>query len=158
MTSRPSLLKLPPFPPDQEALRSEWRNLCFALERLQADALLANCRDKFEFAKSYASYGAGFDALYEDLVRRAAAGDFEFFVDRGMNESLMSVAMVERMLVDWFGAIASKKSRLDEAFSIRFGEDIDEFLMSPRYAKQLAAAKTVDTADALRQMPALVQH
>src|SRR5690349_7614447 len=65
MATRPSLLKLPPFPPEQEALRSEWRNLCFALERLQADALLANCRDKFEFAKTFARYGAGFDALYE---------------------------------------------------------------------------------------------
>jgi hypothetical protein len=153
MATRPSLLKLPPFPPEQEALRSEWRNLCFALERLQADALLANCRDKFEFAKTFARYGAGFDALYEDLTKRAEAGDFDFFTDRGMNESLMSVALVERMLVDWFGAIASKKSRLDETFSIRYGEDIDEFAANPRHAAQLAAAKSFDSADAILCMP-----
>lgn len=158
MASRPSLLKLPPFPPEQEALRSEWRNLCFALERLQADALLANCRDKFEFAKTHAMYGAGFDALYEELTKRAAGGDFEFFVERGMTESLMSLALVERMLVDWFGAIASKKSRLEETFSIRYGEDLDEFAANPRYAAQLAAAKPLDTADAILQLPVLTPH
>lgn len=158
MASRPSLLKLPPFPPEQETLRSEWRNLSFALERLQADALLANCRDKYEFAKSYAVYGAGFDALYEDLTKRAAAGDFEFFVDRGMAESLMSLPLVERMLADWFGAIASKKSRLEEAFSIRYGEDIDGFLANPRHAARLAAVTPLDATDALLKMPPLVSH
>lgn len=158
MASRPSLLKLPPFPPEQEAMRSEWRNLCFALERLQADALLANCRDKFEFARTYLVYGAGFDALYEDLVKRAELGDFEFFVERGMNESMMSVSMVERMLVDWFGAIASKKSRLDEAFSIRYGEDVDEFAANPAHASHLAATKAIDTADAVLLIPACAPH
>jgi hypothetical protein len=158
MSSRPSLLKLPPFPPEQESLRSEWRNLCFALERLQADALLANTRDKYEFAKSYAIFGAGFDALYEELTKRAERGDFEFFVDRGMAESLMTFPLVERMLADWFGAIASKKSRLDEAFSIRYGEDIDEFLVNPRHAAKLAQATALDSADALLKMPPLVSH
>lgn len=158
MTSRPSLLKLPPFPPEQESLRSEWRNLCFVLERLQADALLASCRDKFEFAKSYSIYGRGFDVLYDELMKRANAGDFEFFVERGMTESLMSVAMVERMLADWYGAIASKKSRLDESFSIRYGEDIDEFLVNPRHAARLAAAMAVDSSDALLKLPLLAAH
>ncbi len=158
MASRPSLLKLPPFPPEQEALRSEWRNLCFALERLQADALLATCHDKFEFAKSYSVYGAGFGALYDELMKRAGAGDFEFFVERGMCESLMSAAMVERMLADWYGAIASKKSRLDETFSIRYGEDIDEFLVNPRHAARLAAATAADSADALLKLPLLATH
>lgn len=158
MTSRPSLLKLPPFPPEQEAMRVEWRNLCFALERLQADGLLANCRDKFEFAKTYSVYGAGFEALYDDLLKRAQAGDFEFFVDRGMSESLMSAAMVERLLVDWYGAIASKKSRLDEAFSIRYGEDVDEFAANPAHAAHLASAKALDAADAVLLLPECAPH
>ncbi len=155
MSSRPSLLKLPPFPPEQEALRSEWRNLCFALERLQADALLANCKDKFVFAKTYAMYGAGFDPLYESLLQKAQAGDFDFFIERGMSEGLMSAALVERMLVDWFGAIASKKSRLNEAFEIRYGEDVEEFLENPRHIMQIAGATAIDLADAVLQMPAL---
>ncbi len=135
--------------PAQHSFRAEWRNLCFTVERYQADDLLSNCRDKYQFAKTYMNYGRGMDRKVADLEDCAKRGIYTFFTERGIPTDVMSPTLVQRLLGDWKGAIASKRTRVAEAFEIRFGEEIGVFIATAHNADRLTEAESLDEADAL---------
>lgn len=77
------------------------------------------------------------------------ANDFRFFTDRGVASDLMTPAFARDLLRDWQGAIASKQTRIADAFQQRFGEDIEEFLGTPRNAAAIAGSARHDEANAV---------
>jgi len=138
--------------PAQQSYRAEWRNLCFTVERYQADELINECRDKYQFAKTYQNYGRDIDRTLHELLDQANRGDFSFFTERGVPLAVLTPRLVQRLLKDWKGAIASKKIRVAEAFEVRFGEDIDVFIATEHNAEPLQAAASLDPGDALSQL------
>jgi hypothetical protein len=137
---------------DQERALEEWRNLCFTLERAQAENLIENCPEKFQFAKTYVVYGRDLEKTAAEIGQSASQGNFSFFVWRGIRADIMSPAMAEQMVRDWRGAIASKKIRLAETFQGRFNEDIEHFIATPHNASRLIMANAFDETDAILSM------
>jgi hypothetical protein len=115
------------FTPSQRAARCEWRNLCFALEGLQATELLGTCRDRFAFARTCQVYARQHQWANVEVRRAIAAGDYRFFTVRGVPESVMTEEFARVLLRDWGGAVASKQTRLSKGFLGRFATDIDIF-------------------------------
>jgi hypothetical protein len=137
---------------DQQRSLEEWRNLCFTLERAQAENLIENCPEKFQFAKTYVVYGRDLDKTAAEIAQSASQGNFSFFVWRGIRADIMTPAMAEQMVRDWRGAITSKKVRLAEIFQGRFNEDIEHFIATPHHASRLIMAKSFDETDAILAM------
>jgi hypothetical protein len=138
--------------PDQQRSLEEWRNLCFTLERAQAENLIENCPEKFQFAKTYVVYGRDLEKTAADIAQSASQGNFSFFVWRGIRADVMTPAVAEQMVRDWRGAITSKKVRLAETFQGRFNEDIETFIATPHNASRLIMANSFDETDAILAM------
>jgi len=138
--------------PLERSYRGEWRNLCFTIERFQADGLIAGCHDKYQIAKTYQNYGRDLEQRIADVQQSAQRGNYTFFTDRGIPANVLTPPLVRRMLNDWRGAIASKKTRVAEAFEVRYGEEIGVFLATAQNAPRLENAHTVDEDDAVMQL------
>jgi hypothetical protein len=144
--------------PEQTAGREEFRHLCFTLERAQGENLIQNCRDKFQFAKSYLVYGRDLEQIVAELKQSAAHGEYAFFTERGVAREIMTPALAEVMLKDWKGAIASKKATVAEMFRKRYGEEIDEFISTPHNSSRLIMASSFDEADAIAGLAELTNN
>ena len=136
----------------QETARQEWRNLCFTLERAQGDNLVRNCKDKYEFAKTYQCFGRNLDQTIDDVQKAASQGNYSFFSERGIASTTMTPSLAIAMLKDFRGAITSKKIMLAAHFRSRYGENIDEFVGTPHHGSRLLMAEGVDDADATVQL------
>lgn len=147
-----------PIPPasnftrEQEAVLQEWRHLCLTLERVQGEHLVANCRDKYQYAKTYLVYGRELDQVCVEVKQAASQGNFDFFVARGTAARHVAFEMVDDMLKSWRVAIASKRAHVADMFMRRFGEDIDEFLGTPHNASRLVVAVGYDNRDAMLEL------
>jgi hypothetical protein len=137
---------------DQQRSLEEWRNLCFTLERAQAENLIENCHEKFQFAKTYLVYGRDLEKTAADIAQSASQGNFSFFVWRGIRADVLNPAVAEKMIGDWRSAITSKKVRLAETFQGRFNEDIEHFIATPHNASRLIMANSFDETDAILAM------
>lgn len=134
---------------ERSTARQEWSRLCYVLEGLQATALLQRTADKHTMARTYRLYHEDYTTAASAIIQAVAAGDYRFFTNRGVATSQMTLAFARDLLRDWQGAIASKQARIAEAFQRRFGEDIDEFLATPRYAEKIAVAVNHDQGNAV---------
>jgi hypothetical protein len=133
----------------QIAALKEWRNLCFALERAQADDLIRNCRDRFAYAKTYLAWTDGLDDSIARVRRDAEQGDFRFFTSRGVPACVMSRALAEHMLRNLRGAVASKQDAAEVAFAGRFKEDLGVFSAAANNEGRVRAAQSNDEGDAV---------
>jgi hypothetical protein len=140
---------------DQQRSLEEWRNLCFTLEKAQAENLIDNCHEKFQFAKTYVVYGRDLEKTAADIAQSASQGNFSFFVWRGIRADILTPAIAEQMIRDWRSAITSKKVRLAEMFQGRFNEDIEHFIATPHNASRLIMANSFDDTDAILAMVTL---
>lgn len=142
---------LPHSPTDRarQTVLQEWKHLCFALEQAQGDHLVATCRDKYQYAKTYLVYGRELDHLCVEVRQSAKQGNYQFFVDRGISARHLTPILADEMLRAWRTAIASKRARVAEMFQRRFGEDIDEFIGTPHNASRLVMAVAFDRRDAV---------
>ena len=143
----------------QEASRDEWRTLCQALERAQGEELSQNCRDKYQFAKSYLVFGRDVEATIADVRQRAMHGKYGFFCDRGINAEAMTPRLAERMLRDWKHAIETKREQTALVFHGKFGQSIGEYVnIAPhevdKAAKMNAAVSLIDS-DAVIELASL---
>lgn len=136
----------------RQAVLQEWKHLCYTLEQAQGDHLVATCRDKYQFAKTYLVYGRELDQVCVEVRQSAKQGNYQFFVDRGMSARYLTPALADEMLRAWRTAIASKRARLAEMFQRRFGEDIDEFIGTPHNASRLVMAVAFDRRDAIHSL------
>jgi hypothetical protein len=134
---------------DQEVSREEWRNLCFTLERAQGENLVQNCRDKFQFAKTYMVYGRELEQTVAEVKQAADQGNYRFFAERGIRADHLTPELADQMMIDWRGAIASKKAVVADVFQRRFGEDIEQFVGTPHNASRLIMANRYDAKDAI---------
>lgn len=134
---------------NEHEARAEWRRLCFVLEGVQATHLLANVCDKYVFARTYLAYLAEEQAAFAHVKTSIGRGNFDFFVERGVPTKVISHSLAYQLLRDWRAAMASKRARIETAFEGRFGEDIGEFVATPRNAKLLHDAPSLDDANAV---------
>jgi hypothetical protein len=148
MSSRPALV----LTSDQESVLQEWRHLCLTLERVQGEHLVANCRDKYQFAKTYLVYGRELDQVCVEVKQAARQGSFGFFTSRGTSARHMTAELADEMLKAWRVAVASKRAMVADMFMRRFGEDIDEFLGTPHNASRLVVAVGYDKRDAILEL------
>lgn len=135
--------------PDQEAALEEWRLLCQTLERAQGDHLVQNCREKYQYAKTYMVYGRELDHTAIEVKQAATRGDYAFFTDRGINVNSMSPLLADHMMKAWRVSVASKRAFVADMFMKRFGEDIEEFIGTPHNASRLIMAVSFDQRDAI---------
>jgi hypothetical protein len=143
--------------PEQEAALEEWRLLCQTLERAQGDHLVQNCREKYQYAKTYMVYGREIDHTAIEVKQAALQGDFSFFTDRGIAISCMSPLLAEHMMKAWRVSVASKRAFVADMFMKRFGEDIEEFIGTPHNASRLIMAVSFDQRDAIQGLAAWTQ-
>jgi hypothetical protein len=137
---------------EQIAARQEWQNLCFTLERSQADELIRDGHDKYAFAKTYLAFGQEMERVVADVRLEIQKDNFQFFMRRGIASAVMTRALAEQLLRDWNGAVASKQARLSEAFRRRFNEEIDEFVATPNHAARLLIEDGGAEVDAVVQL------
>jgi hypothetical protein len=97
MTSPPNP-PTPCFTTDQEAVLQEWKHLCQTLERAQGDHLVAICRDKYQYAKTYLVYGREVDQVSVEVRQAAKQGSYQFFADRGIAVRHLSPLLADVML------------------------------------------------------------
>jgi hypothetical protein len=135
--------------PDQEAALEEWRLLCQTLERAQGDHLVQNCREKYQYAKTYMVYGRELDHTAIEVKQASVQGDFSFFTDRGIGVNYMTPALAEQMMKAWRVSVASKRAFVADMFMKRFGEDIEEFIGTPHNSSRLIMAVSFDQRDAI---------
>jgi hypothetical protein len=135
--------------PDQEAALEEWRLLCQTLERAQGDHLVQNCREKYQYAKTYMVYGRELDHTAIEVKQASLRGDYTFFTDRGIGVNYMTPALGEQMMKAWRVSIASKRAFVADMFMKRFGEDIEEFIGTPHNSSRLIMAVSFDQRDAI---------
>lgn len=134
---------------EQQAVLQEWKHLCFTLERAQGDHLVAVCRDKFQYAKTYLVYGREVDQVSLEVRQSAKQGNYGFFTERGIAARHMTPGIADEMLRVWRTAIVSKRACVAEMFQRRFGEDIEEFIGTPHNASRLVMAVGFDRRDAV---------
>jgi hypothetical protein len=144
--------------PEQETALEEWKHLCYTLERAQGDHLVANCREKFQYAKTYLVYGREIDQIAVEIKQAASQGQFTFFSDRGIAVRHLSPTMAEQMIRVWRGAVASKRATVADMFIKRFGEDIEEFIGTPHNASRLIMALSFDQRDAILALAEWTQN
>ena len=148
--------------PEQEAVCREWREICQTLERAQGEDLNQNCRDAFQFAKSYQAFGRDLPATITDVRQRVANGNYSFFADRGIFASCLSPSVAERMLRDWQQAVEIKKQHAAFVFHNKFGKSIDEFIGDGYQAvantTKMAGAKSLVETDAVIMLGTLPKH
>jgi len=142
--------------PEQVACCDEWRVLCQTLERAQGEELTRNCREKYQFAKTYMVFGCDLESTVEDVRRRASHGNFKFFTERGAPGNLLDVATADRMLRDWRRAVESKQHHAEMIFQSKFGVAITDYtgdgFEAAGRATKMAAAKSLFDNDALLLM------
>ncbi|MEX2093874.1 MAG: hypothetical protein WD971_14405 [Pirellulales bacterium] len=135
--------------PEQDAALEEWRLLCQTLERAQGDHLVQNCREKYQYAKTYMVYGREMDHTAIEVKQASMRGDFSFFTDRGISAHCMTALLADHMMKSWRVSIASKRAFVADMFMKRFGEDIEEFIGTPHNASRLIMAVSFDQRDAI---------
>ena len=145
--------------PEQQACREEWRTLCQVLERAQGEELNQNCRDKYQFAKTYIAFGRDVEATIADVRQRAQHGKYSFFSDRGINAAHLTPSLADRLLRDWQHAIESKREQAALVFHSKFGQPIKEYVdIAPhevdKAAKMNAAVSLIDS-DAVIELASL---
>ena len=145
--------------PQQEACCREWRDLCQALERAQGEDLNQNCRDKYQFAKTYMVFGRDLAATIDDVRARLAQGNASFFTERGAFCDEITAEMAELMLRDWSDAVAAKKQHAAFVFHNKFGRQIDDFVGTNYQAlvntTKMASARPLFASDAIVLMSEL---
>jgi len=139
----------PPLAPEQEAALQEWKHLCYTLERAQGDHLVLNCREKYQYGKTYMVYGREIEQIASEVKHAAAQGNYTFFSERGISTRDMNPALADQMIKVWRGAVASKRATVADMFTKRFGEDIEEFIGTPHNASRLIMAVSFDQRDAI---------
>lgn len=143
---------------EQEAALEEWRLLCQTLERAQGDHLVQNCREKYQYAKTYMVYGRELDHTAIEVKQAALRGDFSFFTDRGISVHCMTPLLADHMMKAWRVSVASKRAFVADMFMKRFGEDIEEFIGTPHNASRLIMAVSFDQRDAIQGLAAWTQN
>jgi hypothetical protein len=145
--------------PEQQACREEWRALCQALERAQGEELNQNCRDKYQFAKTYLVFGRDVEAMIADVRQRAQHGKYAFFGDRGINVAHLTPALADRLLSDWRHTIESKREQAALVFHSKFGQPISEYVDIASHevdkAAKMNAAKSLIESDAVIELASL---
>jgi hypothetical protein len=108
-----------------------------------------NCKDKFQHAKTYMIYGRELEQTVAEVIQAATQGNYSFFSERGVATVALTPRLAEGMMIDWRGAIASKKAVVADVFLRRYGEDIEQFVATPHNASRLIMANSYDAQDAI---------
>jgi hypothetical protein len=74
----------------QRQSQTKWRRLCETLETAQAVDLIRNCKDKYQFVKTYRTYGDSFHHVSTGLRASARLGQYGFFCERGLHHKIIS--------------------------------------------------------------------
>ena len=136
----------------RKSARKEWVHLCGTLESAQGDELSKQCRDPYQFARTYQQYGARFDEVAQDVQRAMRNGDKTFFRERGVPSNLINDSFAKSLLADWQDSIKTKKKRVAEVFQLRFQQSIDHFMQAEENSSELNAARPLHRMDALLQL------
>jgi hypothetical protein len=136
----------------RNSARKEWVRLCGTLESAQGDELSKQCRDPYQFARTYQQYGARFDEIAHGVQQAVRRGDTTFFRERGVPSDMINDSFTKLLLADWLDCIKTKKQKVAEVFQLKFQQAVEHFIQAEVNTSKLNTARPLHESDALLQL------